>query len=61
MPFCRTPIVNDEFLQHIRQGLITYKRGDTIEVTSQGVKINERPRQSKSGDQGIESIQTADV
>ncbi|KAK4702535.1 hypothetical protein P7C70_g3687, partial [Phenoliferia sp. Uapishka_3] len=56
-----TPIVNDEFLVHLRQGLVTYKRGDTLEITSQGVKFSGRPRESKPGDKGVESIETADI
>lgn len=56
-----TPIVNDEFLEHIRQGRITYKRGDTKSIVSRGVKFVERPRGSKSGDAGDEGIERADV
>ncbi|GAA5990643.1 hypothetical protein JCM10908_003167 [Rhodotorula pacifica] len=56
-----TPIVNDEFLQHIRQGKISYKRGDTKKITRQGVQFIERKRGSKSGDDGDETMLSADV
>ncbi|CEQ39049.1 SPOSA6832_00560 [Sporobolomyces salmonicolor] len=56
-----TPIVNDEFLEHIRQGLVTYKRCDTKTVTPRGIKIVERGRNSKPGDPGQETVQRADV
>lgn len=56
-----TPIVNDTFLQHISDGLITYKRGDTEAFTAQGLKINERDRDSKKGDKGTLRVETADV
>lgn len=56
-----TPIVNDNFLRHVRQGLITYKRGDTDSFTTQGVKLNERERDSAKGDEGILRVETADV
>lgn len=56
-----TPIVNDDFLNHIRQGSVAYKRGDTIEITPQGVKFNARARDSKPGDKGVETIETADI
>ncbi|KWU44702.1 FAD/NAD(P)-binding domain-containing protein [Rhodotorula sp. JG-1b] len=56
-----TPIVNDEFLQHIRQGKISYKRGDTKKITRQGVQFIERKRGTKSGDDGEETMLSADV
>ncbi|GAA5880809.1 hypothetical protein JCM1840_003289 [Sporobolomyces johnsonii] len=56
-----TPIVNDEFLEHIRQGLVTYKRCDTKSVTPRGIKIVERGRNSKPGDPGHEAVERADV
>ncbi|GAA5867705.1 hypothetical protein JCM3774_003384 [Rhodotorula dairenensis] len=56
-----TPIVNDEFLQHIRQGKISYKRGDTKKITRQGVHFIERKRGTKSGDDGNETMLSADV
>ncbi|GAA6012592.1 hypothetical protein JCM10207_009050 [Rhodosporidiobolus poonsookiae] len=59
--FAGTPIVNDEFLDHIRQGLVTYKRGDTKAIVPHGIKFVERSRGSKSGDPGEEGIERADV
>ncbi|GAA6035060.1 hypothetical protein JCM8097_002166 [Rhodosporidiobolus ruineniae] len=59
--FAGTPVVNDEFLEHIREGRITYKRGDTQAVVPQGIKFVERERGSKSGDPGQEGIERADV
>lgn len=56
-----TPIVNNEFLEHVRSGLIDYKRGDVTELTSQGVKFVERSRHSKPGQTGDEFIEQADV
>lgn len=56
-----TPIVNDAFLQHIRDGLVTYKRGDTLEITPHGVRFNERERGSSPGSTGIETVIKADV
>ncbi|BGP05362.1 Baeyer-Villiger monooxygenase [Rhodotorula toruloides] len=56
-----TPIVNDEFLQHVRQGKVTYKRGDTKRVVRQGIQFVERERGTKSGDGGDETLISADV
>ncbi|GAA5831136.1 hypothetical protein JCM11251_005157 [Rhodosporidiobolus azoricus] len=56
-----TPIVNDEFLEHIRIGKITYKRGDTKSIVPRGVKFVERARGTKSGDEGQEGIERAEV
>lgn len=56
-----TPIVNDEFLQHIREGKTQYIRGDTLAFTETGVQINERERGSKAGDKGRETVVDADV
>lgn len=56
-----TPIVNDEFLQHIRQGKVSYRRGDVVKITRQGVQFNERKRGTKSGDPGEESMLSADA
>lgn len=53
--------MNDEFLQHIRQGKIAYKRGDTKKITRQGVLFNERERGTKSGEDGEETMLSADV
>ncbi|GAA5925067.1 flavin-containing monooxygenase [Sporobolomyces koalae] len=56
-----TPIVNDEYLEHIREGLVTYKRCDTQKIVARGIKIVERPRGTKSGDEGQETVESADV
>ncbi|KAM0746939.1 FAD/NAD(P)-binding domain-containing protein [Meredithblackwellia eburnea MCA 4105] len=56
-----TPIVNDMFLKHIRQGKVSYKRGDTKEITPQGVKFEQREKASKPGDGGVAQVETADV
>lgn len=45
-----TPIVNTEFLNHIRKGRAEYTRGDTLRLTANGVFVNERKRGSKPGD-----------
>lgn len=37
-----TPIVNDEFLHHIRQGKVVYIRGDTQSFTPTGLQVNVR-------------------
>ncbi|GAA5963752.1 hypothetical protein JCM3765_006839 [Sporobolomyces pararoseus] len=56
-----TPIVNDEYLEHIRDGLITYKRCDTQKIVASGIKIVERERGTKPGDEGKETLESADV
>lgn len=53
--------MNDDFLEHIRKGLITYKRGDTKSFTPQGVKFYEREKDSEPGDKGETKVETADV
>ncbi|GAA96757.1 uncharacterized protein L969DRAFT_67256 [Mixia osmundae IAM 14324] len=50
--YAGTPIVNNSFLEHIRQGRVTYARGDLIDVMGDGVKFSYRPRESKAGDEG---------
>ncbi|KAI0065151.1 FAD/NAD-P-binding domain-containing protein [Artomyces pyxidatus] len=47
-----TPVVNDEFLAHVRSGRCKYIRGDTLRLTTRGVHVRVRPRGSKSGDEG---------
>jgi hypothetical protein len=49
-----TPIVNDEFLNHVRKGKCEYVRGDTQRLTRDGVLVNVRGRDSKPGDHGEE-------
>ncbi|GAA5998116.1 flavin-containing monooxygenase [Rhodotorula paludigena] len=59
--FQGTPVVNDEFLEHIRAGKISYRRGDTQSIVASGIRFNERERGSKSGDEGEETLISADV
>ncbi|KDE08675.1 hypothetical protein MVLG_01133 [Microbotryum lychnidis-dioicae p1A1 Lamole] len=59
--FQGTPIVNNDFLNHIREGKIAYKRGDTQEFTAQGVRFSERERDQDIGEEGIDTVVTADI
>ncbi|KAI0033186.1 FAD/NAD(P)-binding domain-containing protein [Vararia minispora EC-137] len=45
-----TPVVNNAFLQHVREKRIEYVRGDTERLTPTGVRVNIRPRGTKPGD-----------
>ncbi|SCV72516.1 BQ2448_4053 [Microbotryum intermedium] len=56
-----TPIVNNDFLNHIREGKIAYKRGDTQEFTAQGVRFSERERDQDIGEVGFDTVVTADI
>ncbi|KAI0078015.1 FAD/NAD(P)-binding domain-containing protein [Panus rudis PR-1116 ss-1] len=56
-----TPVVNDEFLQHVRNGKCKYIRGDIERLTKKGVKVNARTRESKPGDKGEIQEIDADV
>ncbi|KAJ7735242.1 FAD/NAD(P)-binding domain-containing protein [Mycena maculata] len=56
-----TPVVNDAFLGHVRNGACKYVRGDPIRLTSSGVCANVRQRGSKSGSDGTEETIDADV
>ena len=47
-------VVNDEFLNHIREGRCAYIRGDTKRFTEGGVLVNVRGRESKPKEQGEE-------
>jgi hypothetical protein len=49
-----TPIVNDEFLVHVREGRCEYVRGDTRRLTPTGVMVNVRDHDSQAGDKGQE-------
>ena len=51
-----TPIVNDEFLVHIREGRCQYVRGDTRRLTQTGVVVNVRDYDSHPGDDGQEVL-----
>ncbi|KIP08184.1 hypothetical protein PHLGIDRAFT_127213 [Phlebiopsis gigantea 11061_1 CR5-6] len=56
-----TPIVNDEFLNHVREGRCQYTRGDIQRLTANGVKVNVRTRNTKPGDEGRVQLFDADV
>ncbi|KZT31858.1 FAD/NAD(P)-binding domain-containing protein [Sistotremastrum suecicum HHB10207 ss-3] len=45
-----TPIVNDEFLQQIREGRVAYIRSDVKNVNEHSISLSVRPRGSKPGD-----------
>lgn len=56
-----TPIVNDEFLEEIHEKKVHYVRGDTINATSTGVKVNVRGRDSYPKDAGTTEHFDADL
>ncbi|KAI0942707.1 hypothetical protein AcW1_003266 [Taiwanofungus camphoratus] len=56
-----TPVVNDEFLDHVRAGRCRYVRGDTQRLTRGGVRVSVRGRGSKPGDEGHGEEFPADV
>ncbi|KAH9942799.1 FAD/NAD(P)-binding domain-containing protein [Amylocystis lapponica] len=56
-----TPVVNDEFLGHVRKGSCRYIRGDTQRLSDTGVCVSVRGRESKPGDEGQEEEFPADV
>ncbi|KAJ7172025.1 FAD/NAD(P)-binding domain-containing protein [Mycena filopes] len=56
-----TPVVNDDFLKHVRKGACKYVRGDPVRLTAAGVVANVRERGSKSGSDGREETIDADV
>ncbi|TCD66067.1 hypothetical protein EIP91_001875 [Steccherinum ochraceum] len=47
-----TPVVNDDFLYHVRAGRCEYVRGDTQRFTKDGVRVSVRERDSRPGDAG---------
>lgn len=47
-------VVNDEFLNHVREGRCVYIRGDTKRFTPGGVLVNVRSRESKPKERGEE-------
>jgi len=59
--FAGTPVVNDEFLDHIAEGRCEYLRCDPVKLTPTGVLINLRTRESRPGDDGEETEVPADV
>ncbi|TFK56995.1 FAD/NAD(P)-binding domain-containing protein [Heliocybe sulcata] len=56
-----TPVVNDEFLDHVRAGKCSYIRGDTLRLTKSGVLVNVRSRESKPKDPGEKKEFNGDV
>lgn len=54
-------IVNDEFLQHVREKRVSYVRGDTLKIQRGGVRVSVRQRESKPKDPGEEKVFNADV
>ncbi|KAJ8689169.1 hypothetical protein PTI98_013219 [Pleurotus ostreatus] len=56
-----TPVVNDEFLEHVRTGRCVYVRGDPVRCTKNAVVVNERKRGTKPGDRGREIHLDADI
>ncbi|PCH34804.1 FAD/NAD(P)-binding domain-containing protein [Wolfiporia cocos MD-104 SS10] len=56
-----TPVVNDEFLDHVRKGQCAYVRGDPQRLTRESVVVNVRERDSKPGDEGETKEFHADV
>ena len=53
--------MNDTYLEHIREGLVTVKRGDAERILPRGVKVVEKERGTQSGDPGKEVVESADV
>ncbi|KIM26442.1 hypothetical protein M408DRAFT_330606 [Serendipita vermifera MAFF 305830] len=56
-----TPVVNDEFLYHVRAGRCSYIRGDTLRLTSRGALVNVRSRESRPKDPGEKQEIEGDV
>ena len=54
-------IVNDKFLQHVREKRVSYVRGDTLDIQEDGVRVNLRQRGSEPKDPGEEKFFNADV
>ncbi|KAH7925801.1 FAD/NAD(P)-binding domain-containing protein [Leucogyrophana mollusca] len=46
--FAGTPVVNDEFLDHVRSGKCTYVRGDTQRLTRHGAREKEENMEKKN-------------
>ncbi|EGN97706.1 hypothetical protein SERLA73DRAFT_161632 [Serpula lacrymans var. lacrymans S7.3] len=51
--FGGTPVVNDEFLGHVRRGRCVYIRGDTLRFTRHGVLANVRERIERGESLGL--------
>jgi hypothetical protein len=54
-------VVNDAFLDHIREDKVEYVRGDIQGFVEDGVKFSKRPRDSKPGDVGEEEVIKGDI
>ncbi|CDO73859.1 hypothetical protein BN946_scf185016.g16 [Trametes cinnabarina] len=52
--FETTPVVNDEFVNLVRNGRCEYVRGDIVRFTRDGVRVKVRGRQDKPGDGKLE-------
>lgn len=59
--FSGTPIVNDAFLDAVRDGRITFRIGDVVACTPHGVKFSRRANGTKPGSAGRETVEHADV
>ncbi|WFD23403.1 hypothetical protein MEQU1_002092 [Malassezia equina] len=59
--FTGTPIVNNTFLTHVREGNTDYHRGDIIELKEDGVEWNARTRYQKKGKEGEKTFSRADI
>ncbi|KAF7363919.1 hypothetical protein MSAN_01050000 [Mycena sanguinolenta] len=56
-----TPVVNDAFLRHVKNGKCKYVRGDPVRLTSSGVLTNVRERDTKPGSEGKKETINAEV
>ncbi|KAJ7264991.1 FAD/NAD(P)-binding domain-containing protein [Mycena haematopus] len=56
-----TPVVNDAFLGHVKNGKCKYVRGDPVRLTSSGVLTNVRERDTKPGSEGKKETINAEV
>ncbi|KAJ7311589.1 FAD/NAD(P)-binding domain-containing protein [Mycena albidolilacea] len=56
-----TPVVNDAFLGHVKNGRCKYVRGDPVRLTSAGVLTNVRARDTKPGSEGNKKTIDAEV
>ncbi|KAK7038128.1 hypothetical protein R3P38DRAFT_2904585 [Favolaschia claudopus] len=56
-----TPVVNNDFLKHVRNGKCKYVRGDPVRLSSSGVVTNVRNRDTKPGSDGTKKTIDAEV
>ncbi|WFD19775.1 hypothetical protein MCAP1_002011 [Malassezia caprae] len=59
--FTGTPIVNNTFLTHVREGNADYHRGDIIDLKEDGIEWNARSRSQKKGEKGEKTFSRADI